>query len=193
MIGEPFLTATPAAMGVSGEPPGHAAVGRRQNPAAARVHKMQRHFIGAGSRRAQSPMRPRCPEFRSAITATPLPIRLVIPSRMAFLAHHLPKAELAVNHGHDLVLECDFDVLVGEDFSACQPFDIRRNANDAVRIVADKVGFYEIVGNTFRFWSRQPALWNVVATSFFSGAAAILNGLATANLRAGCKKWGQAR
>ncbi len=96
---------------------------------------------------AQSPMRPRWPEFRSATTATPCRPALSIPSFIACFAHHLAEAELPIDHGQRIVLEHDLERLVGQHLARAQPIDIRRNADDPVRVVPDQVGLDQVMSD----------------------------------------------
>ena len=93
---------------------------------------------------AQSPIRPRWPEFRTATTATPC-ARFVDAELHRLLAHHLAKAELAVDDGHGIVLEDDLQRLVGQHLAGAEPLDIGRNADDPVGIVPDQVGLDQVM------------------------------------------------
>ena len=99
---------------------------------------------------AQSPMRPRWPEFRSATTATPWRPALSMPELHRLLAHHLAEAELAVDDGERVVFEHDLRALVRQNLARAQPVDVGGHANDAVRVVPDEVGLDQVMGDPLR-------------------------------------------
>jgi hypothetical protein len=67
----------------------------------------------------------------------------------------LAEAELPGDHREHLVLEDDAGRLVREDEALTQPVDVRRHADDAVRVVADQVGLDEMPGDGARFRVRR--------------------------------------
>src|SRR6202012_2952158 len=76
--------------------------------------------------------------------------RLVDPKLHRLLADALAEAVLPIYDGNRVVLEGNLQALVGEDLPFFQPLDVRRHANDAVRIVADQVGLDEMRGDAVR-------------------------------------------
>ena len=66
-------------------------------------------------------------------------------------ADRLAEAELPIDDGEVVVLEGDLDGLAGEHLAGFEPLHVGRNAQDAVRIVADEVGFDEVRRDAFGF------------------------------------------
>ena len=147
MIGGPFLTGTPAAIGLAESrrwlPPN----GATRMPPPLVLTKWSETLPAWAAISAQSPMRPRWPEFRSATTATPWRPALAMPELRRLLAHHLAEAELPVDHGQRIVLEHDRERLVRQHLARAQPVDISRDANDPVRVVPDQVGLDQIMSD----------------------------------------------
>jgi hypothetical protein len=64
-------------------------------------------------------------------------------------ADALAETSLAVHNRNGIVFKDDLQHTVGQNFAGAQPLDIRRHANDSVRIVADEVGFDQVRGDAF--------------------------------------------
>ena len=114
MIGGPSATGTPAAIGLAESRRSVPPNGATRMPPPLVLTKWSETLPALAAISAQSPIRPRWPEFRSATTATPWRAGLVDAELHRFLAHHLAEAELPVDHGDRRVFEHDLERLVGE-------------------------------------------------------------------------------
>ena len=63
----------------------------------------------------------------------------------------MPEAKAAIGKRQHVVLEDDLQGLVRNDLAVGQPADIRQDTNDAVRIVADKVGLDQVMPDALGF------------------------------------------
>ena len=85
-----------------------------------------------------------------------VPRALLDPQSHGLLADGLAEAELSIDDGDGVVLEDNAYRLTGEHSPVPQPLDIGGHADDAVRIVAHQVRFYQVSGDALSFGSLAP-------------------------------------
>jgi len=91
--------------------------------------------LGPGRHQGPGADLARCPEFRSATTATPCRSDFAIPSFMACSPKVWPNPN-SPSPRQSRRFEHDFEDLVRLNFAGSKPINIRRNAQDAVGIMA---------------------------------------------------------
>ena len=100
--------------------------GATRMPAPLVLTKCSETLPARAANSGQSPMRPKCPALRSAMTATPC-LRAFFDAQLrGLLADRLAEAVLAVDHGDHVVLEHDLECLVGQHLAGPQPIDVVR-------------------------------------------------------------------
>ena len=66
-------------------------------------------------------------------------------------AEPLPEAELAIGHGHGIGIDENVEIAIRQNLALPEPLDVRRDPNQAVRVVAGQVRDNEVIGNARGF------------------------------------------
>ena len=148
MIGGPFLTGTPAAIGLAESrrwlPPN----GATRMPPPLVLTKWSETLPAWAAISAQSPMRPRWPEFRKRHHGHALAPGLVDAQLRRLLRPSPGRSRIARRpppaHRSRSTIASD---LIRQHLARAQPVDINRDADDPVRVVADQVGLHQVMGD----------------------------------------------
>ena len=152
-IGEPSFDGHAGGDRIGRQPAIDAAERRHQNAGAAGVDEVQRHLAGPGRQQrpiADAPQVARRCAARS--TATPC-LRRFFDAQLAWPARrcvwpkpYWPSTTAIASFSKTILI-----VLVGQHLAGAEPVDVVRDANHAVRVVADQVGFGQIVADALGF------------------------------------------
>ena len=147
MMGVPFATGTPAAIGLADSLRSVPPNGSDQDSAAARIDEVKRDLARDGRHLgpvADPTQVARISERHHGHALSP---RLGDTELHRLFAHHLPKPELPVDHRHHIVLEHDLERLIGDDLAGLEPFDVNGDADHSVRVVTDEVGLDQVMSD----------------------------------------------
>src|SRR3954454_16473971 len=93
---------------------------------------------------ARSPMRPRWPARRRAITATPFRVAISTPSRTRRRPSRLPEAVMAVENRKRLAARDDLGFPLGDEVPVSKPPQIARHPDHAVAVVPCQIRAHEV-------------------------------------------------
>ena len=147
MMGVPSGTGMPAAIGLAERRRWVPPKGATRMPPPLVLTKWSEILPALAAISAQSPIRPRWPEFRSADHAHALAPGLGDAQLHRLFAHHLTEAELPVNDRDRVVLEYDLQTLVRQNLGRTKPFDIGRDTDHSVRVVPHEVGLDQVMSD----------------------------------------------